>query len=119
MAAAREAMIVPGLADHLTVLAKDGMAEGYELDRLKILRAALLALYAPRLVDHLASGIPGDQYNCLGQPREHFACHFLRPPSCFGSFVRTIRSLLLPIPFVIWRVGPLRLIPMVKIAHPG
>jgi hypothetical protein len=85
MAAAREAMIVPGLADHLTVLAKDGMVEGYELDRLKILRAALLALYASRLVDHLASGIPGDQYNCPGQPREHFACHFLRPPSCFGS----------------------------------
>jgi len=66
MAAAREAVIIPGLADHLTVLTKDGLVERYELDRLKSLRAALLAFHAPRLVNHLASGIPGDPYNGPG-----------------------------------------------------
>jgi hypothetical protein len=40
---------------------------------------AALALHALRLVDHFASGIPGDRYNCAGPPREHLACHFLRP----------------------------------------
>jgi hypothetical protein len=119
MAATREAVIIPGPADQLAVLAKDGMVERYKLDRLKSLRAALLALHAPRVVDHLSSGIPGDQCNCPGQPREHFACHFLRPAFCFGSFVRTVRFLSLSIPFVIWRVSPELLIRLVAIAHPS
>ena len=79
MAATRETVTIPGPTDYLAVLTQDGMVERYELDRLKSLCAALLALHAPRLVDHLMSGIPGDQYNCPGQPPEHFACHFLYP----------------------------------------
>jgi hypothetical protein len=117
MAATRETVIIPGPADHLTVLAQDGKVERYEFDRLKILRAALLALHSPRLVDHLMSGTPRYQYNCPAQPPEHFACHFLHPASCFGSFVRTVCFLLLPLPFVIWRVSPVLLIRLVKIAH--
>jgi hypothetical protein len=117
MTATRETVIIPGPADHLTVLAQDGMVERYEFDRRKILRAALLALHAPRLVDHHMSGIPGDQYNCPPQPPEHFACHFLHPASCFGSFARTIRSLLLPLPFVIWHVSPVLLTRVARIAH--
>jgi hypothetical protein len=81
MAATREAVIIPGPADHLPVFAKHRRVEQYELDRLKSLRAAALALRAPGPVDHLASGIPGDQDNCPGPPREHLACHSLCPRS--------------------------------------
>ncbi|HET7213237.1 MAG TPA: hypothetical protein VFZ27_02775 [Terriglobia bacterium] len=101
MAATRETVTIPCLADHLTVLAQDGMAERYELDRLKILWAALLALHNPLPADHLASGIPCDPYNGPGQPREHSVCHFLRTTSCYGSFVQKVRFLPLCIPFVV------------------
>ena len=71
-------MIIPGPADHLAVFAKHRVAERDELDPFKSLRAAALALRAPRLLDHLASSISGDQCNRPGPPREHLACHFLR-----------------------------------------
>ena len=78
-------MIIPGPADRLAVLAQDGMVERYELDWLKSFCAPLLAFHSPRLVDHLASRVLGDQYNCPGQPPEHFACHSLHPASFLGS----------------------------------